>query len=62
MRTGLPLPVGRGADLFPDGVQRWSLPQCARAVGLCIGAHSGKRVLYAAFSFYEPLTELNNGL
>ena len=27
-----------------------------RAVGLCIGAHCGKRVLYAAFSFSEPLT------
>jgi len=37
-------------------------PQCARAVGLCIGAHCGKRVLYAAFSFSEPLNELTNGL
>ena len=44
---------------LPHNVCR--LQQCARAVGLCIGAHSGKRVLYAAFSFSETLTELNNG-
>lgn len=49
-------------DDDPLPSERWSLPQCARAVGLCIGAHCGKRVLYAAFSFSEPLNELNNGL